>query len=137
MKSKIIIVTIASFICFSCSKNDSDESTAQSILGKWNYKETIINDVTYIYEDHEPCGKDYIEFYNENSLKSVDVFGCQPITDWTGTFSKNGNTLIIYNGQENITTEIIELTQNKLSFKFNYDNDGNGVLEQTISVFDR
>lgn len=135
MKLNTLLTAFGLLLCFSCSKKDSEETL--SITGKWNFKETIVNGVTYPYEDHEPCGKDYIEFFGENGVRSVDVFGCEAIVDWTGTYSKNGNSLIIINGEETIVSQIIEFTPTKLSFQFNYDNDGNGVLEDTILMLDK
>ena len=135
MKLNTLLFAFGFLLFFGCSKNNSDETL--SIMGKWNYKETIINGVTFPYDDHELCGKDYIEFFNENEVKSVDIFECEAIVDWTGTYSKNGNALTILNGENAIVSQIIEFTPTKLSFKFNYDNDGDGVLEETILVLDK
>lgn len=136
MKKLILIFFI--IIALSCSKSKNDEAVAvNSISGKWYYKETVINGTTFPYTDHEVCGKDYIEFYGANSIKSIDVFNCVEDLDWVGTYSKNGNTLIINNGIENVSTEILELTTYSLVYKYNYDNDGDGIPEVTISKFNR
>jgi len=68
---KIILILI--IVCVSsCSKDDDNDSqSSQSIYGKWYYKETLIDNTTYPYDDHEPCGKDYIEFYDTNKIKGV------------------------------------------------------------------
>lgn len=134
---KIILILIV-IILSSCSKSKNDEiATLYPITGKWYYKETVVNGTNFPYTDHEICGKDYIEFYGTNSIKSIDVFNCIEDLNWIGTYSKNGNTLIIYNGAESVTTEILELTTNSLIYKFNYDNDGDGTTEVTISKFYR
>jgi hypothetical protein len=135
---KKIIILFLVFILSSCTKSKNDEiATVYPITGKWYYKETVINGTNFPYTDHEICGKDYIEFYGSNSIKSIDIFNCVDDLDWLGTYSRNGNTLIINNGTESVNTEILELTANSLIYKYNYDNDGDGVTEVTISKFDR
>lgn len=130
----ILLVTL------SCSKSKEEEVAVEnnfSITGKWYIKEFVVNGILIPYDDHEPCGKDYFEFFGTNSVKSIDVFNCEEITDWIGTYSKNGNTLIINTGTETYNTEIIELTAHSLIYKFNYDADGNGTIDLVISKFDR
>ncbi len=129
----ILLITI------SCSKSKEDEVVvnAASISGKWYYKEIVVNGTIFPYDGHETCGKDYIDFFGTNSIKSIDVFNCEEITDWIGTYSKNGKTLIINNGSETINAEIIELTANSLIYKFNYDIDGNGTIDANVSKYDR
>lgn len=136
------VAILLSFIfLIGCSKKDDDtssnETSQTSILGKWYYKENVVNGITIPYDDHEPCGKDYMEFINPNIVKSIDIFGCQPITDWTGTFQLNGSVLKITNSGETITCQVLELTTTSLVYKFNYDSDGNGTIDENIAKFDR
>lgn len=135
MKKILFLVVLISLI--SCSKSKEDEIVNYSITGKWYQKESVINDILIPYSDNEPCGKDYIEFYGQNNIKSIDVFNCQEDLDWIGSYSKIGNNLIIINGSETLTTEILELTNNSLIYKYHYDFDGNGSLDTIISKYSR
>lgn len=134
---KIILILI--IICLSsCSKDDDNNSqSSQSIYGKWFYKETVIDNITYPYDDHEPCGKDYIEFYDTNKIKGVDVWDCEEEIDWVGTFTKSNNSLTISNGSESRVVEIIELNSTSLIYKYYYDENGDGVNESYIEKFTR
>lgn len=75
--------------------------TNGNIYGKWYYKDSVVAGNIFPYDDHEPCGKDYIEFYDVNMVKSVDVWDCVEEIDFVGTFTKNGNQLTIGDGSEN------------------------------------
>ena len=102
-----------------------------------NQKEIVVNNVTIPYDDHEPCGKDYIEFYDQNKIKSIDVWSCQEDIDWIGTFTKSNNNLTISNGSESKTVEIIELNTNSLIYKYDFDADNDGTNEHYIEKFTR
>lgn len=135
---KLFFISLALFV-IGCSKNDDNQSNPPTITGKWYFKETVVNGTIYPYDDHETCGKDYIEFFGTNGVKSVDIFGCEADVDWTGTYTLNGSNLTITNANvgETISCEILELTSNSLIYKFNYDTDGDGTPETNISKFDR
>ena len=122
---------------FSCSKDNEQEQMAQSIYGKWYHKEIVINNIIFPYDDHESCGKDYLEFYDENKIRSIDVWVCQENVDWIGDFLKSGNNLTISNGSESRTVEIIELTAHSLVYKYAFDQDNDGTVENYIEKFDR
>lgn len=134
MKKLIYLALFA--LSLSCSDDDNAPEEI-TILGKWYHKETVINSEVIPYDDHETCGKDYIEFYDTNKIKSIDVWGCQEDLDWIGTFTKVGNQLTIYNVDVSRTVEITELTSSNLSYTFNYDVDGDGTLENITERFDR
>jgi hypothetical protein len=137
MKKNLFILIIVIGIS-SCSKDDDNSSqSSQSIYGKWYYKETVIDNTTYPYDDHEPCGKDYIEFYDTNKIKGVDVWDCEEDIDWIGTFTKSNNSLTISNGIENRVVEIIELNSTSLSYKYFFDENGDGINESYIEKFTR
>lgn len=106
-----------------------------SILGKWYHKEMVINNVVFQYDDHEPCGKDFIEFYNINKIRSVDIWSCAEDVNWIGTFSKINNTLKIKNGTEERIVEIVTLSSNSLSYKYTFDGNNDGINENYIETF--
>ena len=78
-----------------------------------------------------------MEFYDENKIRSIDVWVCQEDVDWIGTFTKSGNNLTISNGTESRTVEIIELTANSLVYTYDFDQDNDGIVENYIEKFDR
>lgn len=134
-KTSLLLISI---IMISCSKDeDQPVQTEQSIYSKWYHKEIVVNNVTIPYDDHEPCGKDYIEFYDQNKIKSIDVWSCQEDVEWIGTFTKSNNNLTIINGSESRTVEVIELNQNSLIYKYDFDDNNDGVNEHYIEKFTR
>lgn len=134
---KISSVFLTLLFLVSCSSDDDSSSTGVTIYGKWHQKEVTINNITIPYDDHEPCGKDYIEFYDHNKIRSVDVWNCEEDTDWIGTFTKTNNFLTLSNGIENRIVEIIELTSEALAYKYDHDENGDGVDEHYIEKFTR
>lgn len=138
MKKIYFLLAVLGFL--SCSDDDSPPVVpvpADSIYGKWYYKETNINGTVIPYNDHEPCGKDYIEFYDVNKVKSIDVWDCEEEIDWMATFIKTGNIITINDGEISRDVEIIELSQNILRYKYEYDGDEDGDEETYIETFDR
>lgn len=136
MKKLTLLVIV--LITLSCSKDDEQHvQTEQSIYGKWYHKEIVVNNVTTPYDDHEPCGKDYLEFYDQNKIKSIDVWSCVEETDWIGTFIKSNNNLTISNGSEIRNVEIIELNENSLIYKYDFDDNNDGINEHYIEKFTR
>ena len=134
---KKLLLLLAIIITISCSKDDQQTQTEQSIYGKWYHKEIEVNNITIPYDDHEPCGKDYIEFYDQNKIRSIDVWSCVEDIDWIGTFSKTNNNLTISNGTESRTVEIIELNGNSLNYKYDFDDNNDGINEHYIEKFTR
>lgn len=125
-------------ISIRCSKDDEKQiQTVQSIYGKWYHNEIVVNNVTIPYDDHEPCGKDYIEFYEQNKIRSIDVWSCIEEIDWIGSFIKSNNNLTISNGSESRTVEIIELNESHLIYRYDFDDDNDGINEHYIEKFNR
>ncbi len=129
---KIIIVALTgiTMMQFSCSNDDDNEPivTEPTLYKKWYFKETVINGVVEAYDGNEPCGKDYIEFYNTNQVKEVDIEDCEPVVYEWGSFTQSGNMLTIMDDSgsgESETFEIIELTETSFIVKHEeyYDED--------------
>lgn len=136
MKNIYFYLIIFSFI--SCSKNDDSNTINQeSIYGKWYYKNTVIDGQVYPYDDHEACGKDYIEFYDTNKVKSVDIWDCSQDVDWEATFVFDNDMLIINNGTTSTTYEVVDFTSTNLSFTYKRDINEDGIEETFIKNFDR
>ena len=137
---KVFCISII-ILLFSCSKEEEEVPVVINklieITGKWYHKEVVVDNVTYPYDDHETCGKDYIEFFDTNKIRSIDVFGCQEDVLWTGTYTKTNNNLNINNSLYNLNVEIVELSSTALSYKYKFDKDNNGVPENYIEKYDR
>lgn len=133
---KLILLFSATLVLAGCSSNDNSSQDIEGIIyGKWYQKEMVVNNTVIPYDDHESCGKDYIEFYDTDKIRSIDVWDCEEDLDWMGTFTKAGAILTISNGNESRTVEIIELTTESLAYKYDYDDDGNGINEHYIEKF--
>lgn len=134
---KILIILVVGFMA-SCSNDDNVSTKNDStIYGKWYNKDIVVNGVTIPYDDHEICGKDYIEFYDTNKIRSVDVWNCVEELDWIGSFSKVNNTLNIINGEFSREVTILVLSSEILSYQFLYDVDEDGIDEEVIQSFTR
>lgn len=129
-KLKFSGLLLASALLFSCSSDDDNGSA--SIVGKWAFVDTVVDGVSEPYDDHEDCGKDYVEFKADNTYVSVDVWGCEEDVDDYGTYSLNGNKLTI-NGMTNDVT----ITNTRLSIIAMEDYDDDGTLEEVILNLER
>lgn len=133
---KKIIIFIGTLAFISCSKDDPKEPEG-NLYGKWNYSKIEVNGTLFPYDDHETCGKDYIEFFDTDKIKSVDIFGCQPEIEWIGSFSKTNSNLVITREGETVNCTILTLTSNTLVYDFDVDVDGNGSIDHCIQTFDK
>lgn len=131
-KLKLSGLLLASALLFSCSSDDDNNASA-SIVGKWAFIDTVVNGVSEPYDDHEACGKDYVEFKADNTYISVDVWDCEEYPDDYSTYSVNGNMITI----NNETSEIIQLTNTHLSIKAMEDYDNDGELDELILNLER
>jgi hypothetical protein len=73
MKKIYFLLFALSFIA--CNNDDDNSTTPEtpSILGKWYYGDMVVDGEVIPYDDHEDCGKDYIEFYDVDKIRSVDI----------------------------------------------------------------
>lgn len=132
IKNTLIFSLLASFVLFSCSSDDDNPVNA-NIVGKWAFVNTVIGGVTIPYDDHEDCGKDYVELKADGTYVSIDVWDCEEIVDDSGTYTYEGNTITI----DGESAEVIKLTNSELSIKRTEDIDGNGTDEVVVVNFER
>jgi hypothetical protein len=135
---KLTTLFLTFFVLLNSCSSDDDSSNHASIVGKWAFNSTSINNGTPIpYDDHEVCGKDYLEFKSNNTYMEVDVWDCElDIVDY-GTYTKNNNQLVIISEDFTMNAEILELTNTTLTIKMNVDFDDNGTTDVVIADFDR
>ncbi|NMH25719.1 lipocalin-like domain-containing protein [Flavobacterium solisilvae] len=132
---KLSAVIATSILVFSCSSDDGP-STSGELTGKWYNKEYKVAGQTIPYDDHEECGKDYIQFNSNGTGRSVDVWDCEEDSE-NFTYTKTSNSITITMGGESATAQIVELSSSTLRVKVNYDFDGDGDDESVIEVYTR
>lgn len=131
-KFNLLALAILSSFVFSCSSDDS-ATTSGELTGKWYFKEYKVQGQTIPYDDHEECGKDYIQFNNNGTGANVDVWDCvEDIASFT--YTRSGNNLSITSDGETDTVGITELSSTTLKIKTTSDFDDDGDDETVIIV---
>lgn len=132
---KFIAMALVAGLTCSCSSSD-DADTSGELTGKWYYKEYKVFGETIPYDDHEACGKDYIQFNADGTGANVDIWDCVPDAA-AYTYTRSGNTISVTSDGETDTAKIIELTATTLKVKRRYDFDGDENEEDVIEVYTR
>jgi hypothetical protein len=131
-KFNLLALAILSSFAISCSSDDGP-STSGDLIGKWYFKEYKVQGQTIPYDDHEECGKDYIQFNNDGTGANVDVWNCEEdIASFT--YTRSGNTLTITSDGVSDTVQITELSSANLKIKTTSDFDDDGDDETVIIV---
>lgn len=124
-----------SVLVASCSSDDG-ATTSGELTGKWYYKEYRVAGQTIPYDDHEACGKDYVQFNANGTAANVDVWDCAEDAA-PFTYTRSGNTITATSDGVSSTAQIIELSTTTLKVKVSYDFDGDGDDESVIEVYTR
>ena len=134
---KIYLVGAVALSLFlkSCSKDDGP-TTSGDLLGKWYWKEYKVAGQTIPYDDHEECGKDYLQFNSNGTGANVDIWDCTPDVG-VFTYTRAGNNITVTSDGISDTGQIIELSSTTLRVKTSYDFDDDGDEEEVIEVFTR
>lgn len=131
-KFNLLALAILSSFAISCSSDDGP-STSGDLIGKWYFKEYKVQGQTIPYDDHEECGKDYIQFNNDGTGANVDVWNCEEDVA-SFTYTRSGNTLTITSDGVSDTVQITELSSANLKIKTTSDFDDDGDDETVIIV---
>lgn len=134
-KLNLFALAILSSFAISCSSDDGP-TTSGDLLGKWYYKEYKVAGQTIPYDDHEVCGKDYIQFNEDGTGANVDIWDCN-VDSAFFTYTKSGNNITVTSDGASATAKIVELSASTLKVKVNYDFDGDGDDESVIEVYSR
>lgn len=133
----LVMLSILTFI--SCSSDDDSGSISEELLlGKWQYKDYIVNGNAEPHNHIESCdSKDYLEFSsNEKFSQGYYLGNCEPeIT--TFNYQLNGDKIIVTVGTASNSIDIINLTEKELSLKGSYDFDGDGSIDDVIENYER
>ena len=132
MKKSILFIAIVTL--FSCSKSDNNSS--DPLKRKWYPVDRTVDGITSPYDDHEDCGKDYLYFYGDNSVKFVDIFDCEPETNWDGYYDRNGNSLTLHILGQTTELTIIEL-DTFLKLQYSLDTNDDGVDEIIVEKYSK
>ncbi len=130
------ILIAGAFVGCSSDDNNDSSNTSGNLLGKWFNKEWVVNGTTIPYDDHEECGKDYVEFLTATTGRYVDVWECEDDIS-SFIYEREGNTLILSAFGETASAQILELSSSKLRVQTNYDFDGDGDDETVVEVYTR
>ena len=134
---KIFILCII-ILTLGCSSDKNDRNQSDSIVGKWYYKEIIVNaDLVIPYDDHEDCGKDYIQFGADGSFRIIDVWDCEEDPMGEGTYTLEGNILTFFDGPESLQTILLEKTPHALKYNYEFDYDNDGTIDSVTETYFR
>lgn len=138
-KLNLFLISIILISGISCSSDDDNGGGhSGNIVGKWAYVNTVVNNGTPIpYDDHEDCGKDYIEFKSDNTFIQIDVWDCEEDIDAYGNYTFENNILTLSDMGESYSLEIIQLTQTSLSLKGQDDYNEDGTADDIIINLER
>ena len=132
---KLSVVVALTTLAFSCSSDDGP-STSGELTGKWYYKEYKVAGQTIPYDDHEACGKDYIQFNTNGTGANVDVWDCEDdIAPFT--YTRTGNSITVSSDGFSDTAQITELSSTILKIKVVYDFYDDGDEQTVIEVYTR
>jgi len=132
---KLSVVVALITLSFSCSSDDGP-TTSGELTGKWYYKEYKIAGQTIPYDDHEACGKDYIQFNADGTGANVDIWDCE-IDAAPYTYTRTGNNITVSSDGESDTAQITELSSTTLKIKRVYDFYDDGNDQTVIEVYTR
>jgi Lipocalin-like domain len=131
--SVIIFISLAT----SCNKDDDNNSSNASIIGKWAIDRAgFIDNGQFV--DVEPfagnisgCNKDFSEFKADGNYTLGDYTNAScNLSTANGIWTQEGNTIKIGNGQF-ATYEIVEITETTMILKFKNPS----ILDEYEDVF--
>ena len=132
---KIYALGLGLLFLASCASDDGGSSVDESQLTKkWYYVSSVYSGITIPYDDHEACGKDYIEFVTGGIMRDVDVWDCEEDV-YMGIWSLDGNKLTVGSDGESSVVTISKLNETTLQVKAKYDLDEDGDEETVVQNF--
>ncbi len=122
-------LSLGAVFAFSCSSDDGESLDYSKLTQKWYNVSERVNGTTFPYDDHETCGKDYVEFMDSNMGKFVDVYGCDggvEAAEESFAWMREGKTLTISSFGFSDEVQIRKLNSNTLEISTVYDYDEDG-----------
>lgn len=143
MKKQVLFLAFLSFGLFTACDTDDDspEETQQintNLVGIWYIDDMIVEGEEIPYNDHEDCGKDYVEFNEDGTYRQIDIWGCEEDVDAEGTYTANENTIsLTLTGREMVVMDIVTLNSEELLVEGMEDYDEDGEEEVVQQRFTR
>jgi len=142
MKKQLLLLAFLSFGCFTACDSDDDSPETQQIneelLGTWYIDATIVAGEEIPYNDHEDCGKDYVEFNKNGTYRQIDVWDCEEDIDFEATYTANKNTITItFSEDDAVVVDIVTLNSEMLLIEGMEDFDEDGEKEMVQQRFTR
>jgi hypothetical protein len=135
---KLVVFFMLAALSFSCSNSDDAvKVTEAKLVGKWYFKTTKVMGETFPYDDHEPCGKDYLEFREDGFVVNGDVWDCELYEEVTGVWVIDGNKVIISDDGEAESATVTKLNNTTLVVKLRTDYFDDGELVDVVFTFTR
>lgn len=138
MKNKFLALAALALTFGACSDDDSSSLDYGKLTQRWYFVSDKVEGETYPYEDHETCGKDYIELMEGGMLHFGDVYTCDgtaPVTAVEdGSWAREGNELVIALFSEPTVLTIKKVNSSTLEVSEVYDWDGDGDEETVTTV---
>ncbi len=132
---KIFTLGLGLLMLASCSSDDDNSIDAAKLTDKkWYYGTTKVLGQTIPYDDHEECGKDYIEFLSTGTLRNVDIWDCEEDV-FSIPYTLKGNKVTVSAFGETMTVTIRKVTNTVLEISYKEDFDDNGTEETVIETY--
>ena len=132
---KIFTLGLGILMLASCSSDDSGSSIdASKLTKKWYYSTTKVLGQTFPYEDHEECGKDYIQFIDGGVFKDVDVWDCEEYED-VANWTLDGKKITLTFFGQSTTATIQKLTDTSLQVTYKDDFNEDGKDETVVQTY--
>lgn len=143
MKKQFLLLAFLGLGLFAAC--DSDDDTAeeeqeinQELLGIWYIDAMIVEGEEIPYNDHEDCGKDYVEFNEDGTYRQIDIWGCREDVDAEGVYTANENTIsLTLTGSDMVALDIVILNSEELLVEGMEDFDEDGEEEVVQQRFTR
>lgn len=121
----LLYIAMAVFCLASCSSDDDNgpDINLDNLQKRWyNVSTKFGNGTPTPYDGHLSCGKDYLEFGANNTVRDVDVVDCQSDpTVITGAYSASETTLTTTLEGETLTYNINRLTTSALEIQTTFN----------------
>lgn len=143
MKKQILLLAFLSFGLFTACDSDDDtpeetQEINQELLGIWYIDAMIVEGEEIPYNDHEDCGKDYVEFNQDGAYRQIDIWGCEEDVDAEGTYTATDNTIsLTLADRETVVMDIVTLNTEELLVEGMEDFDEDGDEEVVQQRFTR
>ncbi|MGW1455416.1 lipocalin family protein [Salegentibacter agarivorans] len=143
MKKQILLLAFLSFGLFTACDTDDDSPNQtpqinEELLGIWYIDALIVEGEETPYNDHEDCGKDYVEFNEDGTYRQIDIWGCEEDVDEEGTYTATDNTITLtVSGNDVVVMDIVTLNSETLLVEGMDDVDDDGEEEVVQQRFTR